>query len=94
MYGMRSQVILHPRRESQLRSYLWSTLLVALVLGCSSKVVPGPDSSAVVDLAEPPLEPMDLAVPPADLSSPPPDLRMLEDLGLSLIHISEPTRPY
>ena len=59
MYGMRSQVILHPRRESQLRSYLWSTLLVALVLGCSSKVVPGPDSSAVVDLAEPPLEPMD-----------------------------------
>ncbi len=81
MYRMRSQVILHPRRENRLRSSVWSTLLVVLVLGCSSKVVPGPDSNAVMDLAEPPVEPMDLAIPPADLSSPPLDLRMLEDLG-------------
>jgi hypothetical protein len=54
------QQIIHHRRKNWFRGTLWVTLLWCFVLGCSSKVVPGPESPSA-DLAEPPSEPLDLA---------------------------------
>ncbi len=71
---------IHHRRQNWFRGTLWVTLLWCVVLGCSSKVVSGPESPSA-DLAEPPSEPLDFAESSPDLSSPLPDLKMIEDLG-------------
>lgn len=79
MDGIRPHMLGSPRRVRG-----WVGLLASLSLlwiGCSSKVVPGPDSTASEDLADPIPAPVDLSFPVNDLAQPPSDLKMPEDLG-------------